>query len=143
MSGFEVAGLALAVLPVLMSAAQTYNNCVGPFHRYRKFAKEAHDYCEELEIQRTIFRDLCRNFLEELIDHDTANCMLKKLDQQTWADEKLDEQLVQLLGESLDRCKGVVGLIGNRLQDISGESLNFGSIVDQEKKVCDRTFDMG
>lgn len=135
MSGVEIAGLALAVLPVLLSAAQQYNSCLGPFSRYKRFAKEARVYHKELEIQRTIFRIQCRNLLEEIVDHDAASSMLNSLTQTAWADKKLDEQLVQQLGESLEACIDLIDLIEQRLRDISAESQEFKSIVEQEKEV--------
>ena len=135
MSGFEVAGLALAVLPVLMAAAQQYNDSLGPLSRYKRFAREARSYSRELEVQRTIFRNECRNLLEEVVDHDTASGMLNALDQQAWEDKKLDKQLAQLLGDSLEACITIIRLIEERLLDISGETEGFKSIVEHEKKV--------
>lgn len=135
MSGFEVAGFALAVLPVLLSAAQQYNSCLGPFSRYKRFAKEARSYYKELEIQRTIFRIQCRNLLEEIVDHDAASSMLNSLTQKAWVDKKLDEQLVKQLGESLEACIDLIDLIEQRLRDISAESQEFKSIVEREKEV--------
>ena len=135
MSGLEIASLALAVLPVLMSAAKQYNHCLGLFSRYKKFAKEARGYYKELEIQRTIFRNQCRNLLEEIIDHDSASSMLNLLTEKAWTNEELDKRLAQQLGESLEACTLTIELIEQRLQDISGESERLKSIVEQEKKV--------
>lgn len=135
MSGFEIAGLALAVLPILMSAAQQYNSCLGPFSRYKRFAKEARGYYKELEIQRTIFRNECRNLLEETVDHDAASSMLNSLTKDVWSNKKLDKQLAQQLGESLEACIAIIELIEQRLLDIRGESQGFKSIVEQEKDV--------
>ena len=142
MSGFEIAGLALAILPILMSAAQQYNNCLGPFSRYKRFAKEARGYYKELEIQRTIFRNECRNLLEEIVDHDAASSMLDSLTQKAWANKKLDEQLAEQLGESLDACVAIIELIEQRLRDISGESRGFKSIVEQERKVFPSSYNI-
>lgn len=108
---------------------------MGPFGRYRKFAKEARNYYQELEVQRIIFRNGCRNLLEGVVDHDAASGMLNSLTQQAWSDKRLDEQLAQQLGESLEACKAVIELIEQRLRDISGESLSFKSVVEQEKQV--------
>ena len=135
MSGLEVAGLALAILPVLASCIEQYNTCLGPFSRYRRFAKEARDYCREIEVQRTIFSNACRNLLEEVVDHDAASGMLNALDQQAWANGQLDERLAQLLGESLKACVTTISLIEERLQEISGESERLKCIVENEKKV--------
>ena len=135
MSGLEIAGLALAVLPVLMSAVQQYNNCLIPFNRYQKFAKEARSYYIELDVQRIIFRNQCRNLLEEIVDHDTASSMLDSLTQKAWANKKLDDKLAHQLGDSLDACTEIIELVEQRLQDIKGESESLRSIVEQEKKV--------
>lgn len=135
MSGFEVAGLALAILPVLMSCAKQYNSCLRCFGRYKSFTKEARNYTKDIEIQRTIFRNECRNLLEEVVDHDAAASMLNMLDQEAWASKKLDEQLVQMLGESLQACITIIGRIEEQLQDLSKESKGFTSIIEQEKKV--------
>lgn len=134
MSGIEIAGLALAVLPILMSAVQQYNKCLSPFGRYKKFAKEARGYYVELDVQRIIFRSQCRNLLEEIVDHDMASSMLNSLTQKAWTNKKLDEKLAQQLGESLEACTALIELIEQRLQDISGESEGLKSIVEQETK---------
>ena len=137
MSGaVEVAGLALAVLPVLMSAAQQYNNCCFiPFVRYKRFAKEAKIYCKELAIQKTIFYNQCRNLLEEVVDHDEASSMLKTLQLETWANKRLDEQLAGQLGESLKSCTDIIDLIEERVREINGESQKYSQIIEDEKQV--------
>ena len=83
MSGFEAAGLALAILPLILSAAKHYDSVLCPFRRYTRFAKEAKTYSKELGIQRTIFRNECRNLLKEVIDHDTASSMFNLLPRET------------------------------------------------------------
>lgn len=135
MSGIEIAGLALTVLPILMSAVQQYNNCLGPFNRYKRFAKEARGYYKELDVQRIIFRNQCRHLLEEIVDHEAASRMLNSLTQKAWTNKKLDEKLALQLGESLEACIAIIELIEQRIEDISGESEGLKSIVEQEKKV--------
>lgn len=135
MSSIEIAGLTLAVLPMLLSAVQKYNNCLSPFGRYKRFAKEAQGYYRELDVQRIIFRSQCRGLLEEIVDHDEASSMLNSLTQKAWTNKYLDVKLAQQLGESLEACISIIELIEQRLQDIGGESEGFKSIVEQEKKV--------
>ena len=135
MSGIEAASLALAVLPLMLSAAKSYNDVLGPFLRYRRFAKEAKRYSKELDIQRTIFRNECRNLLEEIIEHDAASSMLELLTTETWSDRQLDLRLVEQLGESKQACVTKIGLIEEQLQDIESENEGFCSIVEQERQV--------
>lgn len=132
MSGIEVAGLALAILPLVVSTAKRYDSALSPYLRYRRFAKEAKLYSKGLEIQRTIFRNECRNLLERVIDHDTASGMLNLLSQEPWSDAHLDAQLVQQLGESWKACVAIIELIEGQLSEVEVENQGFGAIVDQE-----------
>ena len=135
MSGFEVAGLALAILPLIFSAAERYDTVLRPFLRYKRYAKEVKTYSKELGIQRTIFRNECRNLLEEVIDHDSASRMLDLLAREAWSDCHLDAQLVQQLGESFKACVAIIELVEERLQDVEVENQELGAIVQQEQQV--------
>lgn len=135
MSGFEVAGLALAILPLIFSAAKRYDSVLSPFLRYKRYAREVKIYSKELGIQRTIFRNECRNLLEEVIDHDSASRMLDLLAQDAWSDRDLDAQLVRQLGESLNAYVAIIELVEERLQDVEVENEEFGAIVHQEQQV--------
>ena len=135
MSGFEVAGLALAILPLIFSAAKRYDSVLMPFLRYKRYAKEVKTYSKELGVQGTIFRNECRNLLEEVIDHDSASGMLVLLAQEAWSDCHLDAQLKQQLGESFEACVAIIELVEERLQDIEAENQEFGAIVHQAQQV--------
>ncbi len=132
MSGIEAAGLALAILPLILSAAKRYDSVLGPFLRYKRFAREAKRYSKELDVQRTIFRNECRNLLEEIVEHDAASNILTK---ETWLDSQLENELLQQLGESKQACVTIIEMIEERLQDIEGENNEFCTIVDQERQV--------
>ena len=135
MSGIEGAGLALAILPLILSAAKGYDNVLGPFLRYNRFAKEAKRYSKDLDIQRTIFRNECRNLLEEIIEHDAASSMFELLTEQTWFNSELNDRLLENLGESKQACITVIELIEERLQEIDGENDRFCAMIEQECQV--------
>ena len=139
MSGVEtVAGLALGVLPLLISAAEHYEDCLRPFIRYKNFAKEADRFRHLLGIQKTIFRNQCRLLLEEIIEHDVAFSMLSGpsgANHPSWSDIDLEEQLSQLLGDSRNACITTVEMIEERLRDIEGESQDLETTIDQDSGV--------
>lgn len=135
MSGIEPAGLALAVLPLVLSATKSYNDVLGAFLRYKRFGKEAKTYSRELDVQRTIFRNVCRSLLEEIIEHNAASSMLEVLTEETWSNRQLDVGLAEQLGESKQACLTKIGLIEEQLQDIESENEEFCAIVEQERQV--------
>lgn len=136
MSGIEAAaGLALAILPLILSAAKGYDNVLGPFLRYKRFAKAAKTYSKELDVQRTIFRNECRNLLEEIIEHDAASSMFELLAEETWSDCQLNDRLLEQLGASKQACVTIIELIEERLQDIDSENNKFCAMVEHERQV--------
>jgi hypothetical protein len=52
MSGFEVLGVVLGLLPLLISAGEHYEDVYQPFLRYRHFSKEVERYGLQLIHQR-------------------------------------------------------------------------------------------
>ena len=135
MSGIEAAGLALAILPLILSATKNYNNALSPFLRYKRFAKETKTYSKELDVQRTLFRNECRNLLEKIIEHDAASSMLELLTRETWSDPQLERRLVEHLGDSTQACLTKIELIEEQLRNINAENSGFCSIVEQERQV--------
>lgn len=136
MSGVEaVVGLALGVLPLLISATEHYDDCLRPFIRYKNFAKEADRFRRLLSVQKTIFRNQCRILLEGIVDHDAAARIINCGSTLSNQDVKLEEQLVQLLGESKEACITTTEMIRQRLHDIQGESHELWSILDKDREV--------
>ncbi|KAL6720531.1 hypothetical protein ACLMJK_002455 [Lecanora helva] len=133
MSGVEAAGLALAVLPLLVATAEHYEQCLRPFERYKNFAKEVHRYQHRLALQKVIFRNQCRSLLEEVIDHDVVCSMLNaRGNHPSWSDRVLEGQLCQLLSDSKDVCIDTIELIAKDLQDIETESQDFENAIEKD-----------
>ena len=136
MSGIiEGAGLALAVLPILLSVAKHYDDCLSPFMRYKKFSKEAKCYHRQLEVQKAIYRNACLRLLEDVAEHGIASRMLSTPGDDAWLNQRLDGLIVKQLGNSKEACVAAVKLIEEKLQDIDEEHQKFKVILDQEKQV--------
>lgn len=126
MSGIEVAGL---IVPLLLTAFENWENCVRPFKRLKKFDQEARDYCDEVEIQRAIFRNECSLLLHEVEEHDVVSGMLELLDHKDWRDEKIDVDLARLLGGSLQGVQLTVKLLNQELGRLGKDTEGLSEVV--------------
>lgn len=139
MSGAEVVGFTLALLPLLISAAEHYDDCIRPILRYRKIVEEVHLFQRNLKVQRTIFRNQCRILLESVIEHDAAIRMLGVgSNDPSWGDVDLEEQLTEQLGASKEACATSIELINERLQSIGKESRDLQAVADPKQAVKHR-----
>ena len=144
MSGVEAAaGLALAVLPLMISAADHYERCLRPFVRYRNFTKEADFFCWSFSVQKQIFKNQCLILLEEIIEHDAASIVLSGAGQPSLTDGNLEEKLDGLLGESKESCVATIERIRAKLFDIELEIKELGTTIDQERQVRAQRSDKG
>lgn len=139
MSGIEVAGLALAILPLIVSAAEHYENCFRPFLQYKSFAKEADFFRKLFSVQKAIFKNQCVILLQELVDHDAALAMLNGAHHLSLVSDELDRRLGELLGESKEPCLSIIETIHDKLSDIESESQQLGTIIEQERQVSPAT----
>ncbi|KAG7005327.1 hypothetical protein G7Y79_00020g048550 [Physcia stellaris] len=127
MSGAE---LVLAILPLLISAAEHWDDCIRPFKRYRRFAKEVDRFQQNLKVQYTIFRNQCRILLENVTQESTTvHDALSESNHPLWSDFEVEQQLEQYLAESRDACVAAIQLIEERLEKVQEESAGLGLII--------------
>ena len=136
MSGVEgAAGLALALLPVFVSATEHYDDCLQIFARYKNFAEEVRRYLQLLGIQRSIFRGLCRLLLHRVSSEHASN-MMGQTNHPSWSDEKLEYSLAEILGESRDDCITVVNIMQDELRKMEDESQDLLAAAKGNSKVA-------
>ena len=138
MSGFEAAGLALAILPLIVSAAKHYEDCFCPFLQYKEFGKEADFFRKLFGVQKAIFKYQCNILLQELVDHDAALALLNGA-HHLFATDELETRLGKLLGESKEPCVSIIEMIHDKLSDIESESQQLGTTIEQERQVSSAT----
>ena len=131
----EALGIILAILPLLVSAAEHYDDCLRPFIHYRRFASKVDRFQQKLSIQRTVFRNECRILLESVVEHDVANRMVDDNTHPQWNDKELEQQLVRHLDTSRDACVSTIQAIQECLQDVEKDSGDFESAVQSYGQV--------
>ncbi|PMD42142.1 hypothetical protein L207DRAFT_564528 [Hyaloscypha variabilis F] len=131
MTGVEAAGFVLGILPLMISAAEHYEDVFGPFNRYRKFAPELELYQQQLGTQKTIFRNECHLLLATLTNRQTAKDMLREGKHPSWDDPDLNERFSRQLGDSGVACKNIINLMRGKLGEIEEKTESFGLVLQQ------------
>jgi hypothetical protein len=124
MSGPEII---VAVLPLMISAAEHYKTVFEPFSRYRNFNTGVQRFRDSLKIQHARFRNTCKLLLEHVTHRELA---IDILDCKAKAEPRLNEELVLFLGDSIESCFCIVAQVSEVLEkirclkflDIEGES---------------------
>ena len=138
MSGVETAaGLALAVLPLMISATDHYERCLRPFMRYRNFTKEADFFCWSFSVEQQRFKNQCTILLREVCERDTASIVLSGTGQSSLIDGEMAKRLEDLLGESKESCVATIERIRSKLFNIELTIKELGETVDQERQVSE------
>ncbi|MCJ1479096.1 hypothetical protein MMC13_007780 [Lambiella insularis] len=128
----EVIGIVLAILPLLVSAAEHYEDCLQPFIRYRHFSTKLEQFQQRLNIQRTIFRNEVRILLESAIEHEVAVRMLEDKTHPQWQDECLERELLKQLDTSKDAYVTVIRQIEKQLREVEKDSGELERAIDSE-----------
>ncbi|KAH7351163.1 hypothetical protein BKA65DRAFT_593973 [Rhexocercosporidium sp. MPI-PUGE-AT-0058] len=131
MSGFEVVGVVLGVLPLLISAAEHYKDIFAPFRRLKRCAPELEMYQQQLKTQKTIFENHCESLLTALTSRQSAKEMLREKDHPSWHDDSLRTKIAEQLGNAREACEATVQMIAGKLKSIEEDAKGFGIILQE------------
>ena len=124
-------GLALAVVPLVISALENYEYTLQPIVIFsRRYRKEIERFQDALKVQKVDFTNECCLLLHNVT---RGNDMVDDLQHMLWQENGLEERLKARLNESYDACVSALSLINTLLADILKET----KILDiLNEKVC-------
>jgi len=140
MSGSEVFGLILGVLPLLISAAEHYRSTSRPFHRWRNYNDELERFQAELLCQECNFCNECHILLSSITGWNVAESeqRLKFGSDSEWLTPELNSKFVAYLGSSHDAVCSTIRSINESLAFIESKSRKFQSVVAEHALVSVR-----
>jgi len=130
MSGFEVVGLGLGILPLLISTVEHYDDIIRPFRQYKHFHSEVKRFRDEISSEQVIFRAESLLLLASVTSYDVAEKMVEVHDHPSWKDPDLEKRLSERLGGSCEACKNIISLIDDDLDRIRRKSQFFDKLND-------------
>lgn len=129
----EVASLVLAVVPLLIAAAENYEVTFQPFVTYHRYAKEIERFTGKLRAQHTVFFNECQLLLFE-VGQDLTQ-ILEDPHHPSRTNKELSSRLKELLGNSHQACISTLAFINSTLEEVTNETKGFHDLLDP--KVCD------
>ena len=133
MTGVEAAGLVLAILPLLISSVQQYDDITSCFARYRNLAPEVNRFQLRLKTQRTIFQNECRLLLSNVVDQGAADLIVDTASQSPNLDPWVVSDFALQLGRCGEACLATAEQIKERLEEIGYEGRSLESLVNECK----------
>jgi hypothetical protein len=119
MSGLEVVGVVLGVIPLVVSALEQYAKVAETIKRVRRAAQEFRIVARKLEAERVIFRNALTNLLNECtaIGPSTLESLLVNVSHDAWKQPDVELALAKRLGESMKSYHEHVLSISTALHD--------------------------
>ena len=116
------AGLALAVIPLIITALENYEYTFQPIIIFSKqYRKEIEKFQKALKVQKVTFANECA-FLLHSVTSNRGNVMIDDLGHPLWQDGNLENRLRNRLSDSYDGCVSSLSLINDILREILKET---------------------
>ncbi len=146
MSGFEIIGVVLGVLPLIITAIEDYEKIVGPIVTYRQYSKALKTFTTELNVQRDIFQNECIWILSRFVDGHELEDMLKdsshNLRNVIKQDRSLDVNVSSTIGPHYGQLREILELIKASLDEIYEETKHLPEGLSRPSRAEDKPIDV-
>jgi hypothetical protein len=138
MTGFEVAGVVLGALPLIVSTIENYERIIGPVITYHKYSEELEVFSTELGSQKDIFQNECLLLLRELVNVQELEDMLEEPSHALWNTLRdnlaLSQEFSRKLGRSNRQILRELRWIGTTLDQIYEETKDLGAGLSRPER---------
>ncbi|GAP93126.1 hypothetical protein SAMD00023353_6800200 [Rosellinia necatrix] len=128
MSGFEVAGLVLGAVPLLISALEHYGDGWSTLKRWRKYEHELRSVERNLHTERVKLQNVCEKLLVGIVPESQIEAMIKDPLGSLWRDERTHRKIQSRLWEgyglfedTIADIKKAVDEMKERIENQSGK----------------------
>ncbi|KAF2181758.1 hypothetical protein K469DRAFT_691837 [Zopfia rhizophila CBS 207.26] len=121
MSGVEIAGISLAVLPLFISALEDYNESLDPVKAFLRWERELPQFIRKLRNQHVHFAQTMRLLLEPITTEYELVDMLLDPGGQLWKDEEISKKLKDKLQESYQAYQSTIADVERIMKKIASK----------------------
>ncbi|KAI8211608.1 hypothetical protein K4K52_010122 [Colletotrichum sp. SAR 10_76] len=108
MSGFEVAGIVLGTIPLLISALEHYKEGISTIRAWRNYDRELRSLIRNLQTERVRFQDVCEKLLVGLVSQRQIESMVDDPFGPAWQEEKVRAKIEARLWRSFNNFEDIV-----------------------------------
>ncbi|CAF3628609.1 unnamed protein product [Fusarium graminearum] len=102
MSGFEVAGIVLGGIPLVISALEHYKNGVSLIQRYRRYERELQRLIRNLETEQVKLQNVCEKLLDGIVSPSLIDKMVENPGGELWSKQETQKAIRTRLWKSWD-----------------------------------------
>jgi hypothetical protein len=118
-------GLALSVLPIIISIAEHISDVSSVWSRYCNYDLEVQRYALALKTQRVVFKNDLVALLASCVGKAKAIDMFRALDHVAWRDSAIEDSLNERLGDDRIVFLELIQLIGGQLRNAEHKGLKY------------------
>ncbi|KAJ3544772.1 hypothetical protein NM208_g2881 [Fusarium decemcellulare] len=118
MSGFEIAGVVLGSIPLVVSTLENYKNGLRTIQRYRRYDREIQSLIRNLETERVKLQNLCEKLLDGLVPPSRIDAMVENPGGDLWSEEETQKKIRARLWKSWDIFEWTLRDIQASIQEV-------------------------
>ncbi|UPK96945.1 hypothetical protein LCI18_007880 [Fusarium solani-melongenae] len=102
MSGFEIAGIVLGSIPLVISTLENYGAGLSTLQRFRKYRRELQSLIRNLETERIKLHNVCEKLLIGLVPHSRIGALINNPMGDLWREEETLRKIRFRLGKGYE-----------------------------------------
>ncbi|KAF4846956.1 hypothetical protein CGCSCA4_v005962 [Colletotrichum siamense] len=118
MSGFEVAGVVLGTIPLVISALEHYKQGISTIRKWRNYDRELRSLTRNLETERVRFQDVCEKLLVGLVPPRQIETMVEHPFGPAWHEDKIQAKIEARLWRSFNIFEEIVKDMGEATREM-------------------------
>lgn len=118
MSGFEVAGLVLGAIPLVVAAFQVYSDTFSKVDKWKRYAREVSRIGRSLRLEQARLESICEKLLSGLVPVTDIEAMMKDPYGPLWKEKSLQIKMERRLWNSRKDIMAAIEDINNTIDEI-------------------------
>ena len=133
----EAVGFVLAVIPLVVSAAEHFTTAKSCISRYRKFSEDVQELVAALNTQATIFRSATQLLLMSYVGEEKSVQMINDHSHPGWTDADIEDYFCKRFSTCLSGLMDALSLLSNRLVSLQKMTQGWNEIMVEVEQVCE------